>query len=263
MSAGSQSIRFEDGSAYERYMGKWSQTVGEAFLAWLAPQRGLRWLDVGCGNGAFTELLVERCAPGLVRGIDPSEQQLAYACARASLNGAQFLKADAMDLPFPENSFDVAVMPLVIFFVPHPPQGVAEMVRVVGPGGTVAAYAWDMEGGGFPYQVVRTALSELGLPIPTPPSDDASRIEALEGLWADAGLASIETRVITAQRIFPDFDDYWETIRGSPSLGGTLATMTPDTRARLTSLLNERLTKDASGRIHCSARANAVKGVVR
>lgn len=57
------SIRFKDGAAYERYMGKWSQLAGEAFLDWLAPEPGLRWLDVGCGNGAFTEMLVERCAP--------------------------------------------------------------------------------------------------------------------------------------------------------------------------------------------------------
>lgn len=72
-------IRFDDGAAYERYMGKWSQLAGEAFLDWLAPAPGLRWLDVGCGNGAFTEMLAERCAPASVEGIDPSEAQLAYA----------------------------------------------------------------------------------------------------------------------------------------------------------------------------------------
>ena len=55
-----------------------------------------------------------------------------------------------MALPFQDNSFDLAVMALVIFFVPDPAKGVAEMVRVVSPGGTVAAYAWDMAGGGFP-----------------------------------------------------------------------------------------------------------------
>jgi hypothetical protein len=43
-------IRFDDGAAYERYMGKWSQLVGENFLDWLAPGSGLRWLDIGCGN---------------------------------------------------------------------------------------------------------------------------------------------------------------------------------------------------------------------
>ena len=72
-------IRFDDGAAYERYMGVWSRYAGAEFLDWLAPKPGLRWIDVGCGNGAFTEMIVERCAPSAIQGIDPSEAQLAYA----------------------------------------------------------------------------------------------------------------------------------------------------------------------------------------
>ena len=262
MSVENASIRFEDGGAYERYMGVWSQHVGETFLGWLGPQPGLRWLDVGCGNGAFTELVVERCAPGLVRGIDPSEQQLAYARARASLKGGEFVRADAMALPFPDDSFDAAVMPLVIFFVPEPPRGVAEMVRVVSPGGTVCAYAWDMDGGGFPYELVRASMRDLGLAVPTPPSADVSPLAALADLWRTAGLEAIETRAITVQRTYADFDDYWQSVLGGPSVGGKLAATPPETLARLKSLLVERLPADASGRIQCSAQANAVKGRV-
>ena len=70
---------FTDGDAYERFMGRWSRTAGETFLDWLALPPGLRWLDVGCGTGAFTELLIARCAPAMVDGIDPSEDQIAYA----------------------------------------------------------------------------------------------------------------------------------------------------------------------------------------
>src|SRR5258705_6423995 len=113
-------IRFDDGAAYERYMGKWSQLAGETFLDWLAPKSGLRWLDVGCGNGAFTEMLVERCAPVSVDGIDPSEAQLTYARSRAALSVAQFRLGDAMALPFQVDMFDAAVMALCIFFMPHP-----------------------------------------------------------------------------------------------------------------------------------------------
>src|SRR5512143_866671 len=113
-------IRFNDGAAYEPYMGKWSQLVGEAFLEWLAPQPGLRWLDVGCGNGAFTQLIVERCAPASVDGIDPSDAQLDFARARMTAPNATFHRGDAMALPFADDSVDVAVMPLVIFFVPEP-----------------------------------------------------------------------------------------------------------------------------------------------
>src|SRR5258707_2318188 len=142
-------IRFDDGAAYERMMGTWSRLAGEIFLDWLAPLAGLRWIDVGCGNGAFTELIVERCAPAEVQGIDPSEGQLAFARARPAARMAEFREGDAMALPFPEDRFDAAVMALVIFFVPEPAKGVAEMGRGVRQGGTVACYVCDILGGGM------------------------------------------------------------------------------------------------------------------
>lgn len=255
-------IRFDDGSAYERYMGKWSQLAGDTFLDWLAPDRGLRWLDVGCGNGAFTEMLVDRCAPAAVEGVDPAEAMLAYARARHAAGIAQFHRGDAMSLPFPDQRFDAAVMPLVIFFVPAPARGVAEMARVVAPGGTVTAYAWDMPGGGFPYAPLQAEMREMGIAVPQPPSPDASRLDALRDLWTGAGLTAVATREITVQRTFADFDDYWATILGGPSVSAQLAAMTPAEIARLQAGMRARLPADTTGRITCSARANAVTGRV-
>jgi SAM-dependent methyltransferase len=257
---GTDQIRFDNGAAYERYMGKWSQLAGEVFLDWPAPQPGLRWLDVGCGNGAFTEMLVERRAPASVHGIDPSEEQLAFARTRPALRIAQFRQGDAMALPFTDDTFDVAVMPLVIFFVPDPAKGVAEMARVVCTGGAVTAYAWDMPGGGFPYEVLHFEMREMGLPVPTPPNPDASRIEALLDLWTGAGLEIVETRVITVQRTFADFADYWTTVLGGPSVSPILAAMASDDLAVLKTRMKTRLSADADGRITYTAWANAVKG---
>jgi SAM-dependent methyltransferase len=253
-------IRFDDGAAYERYMGTWSQLAGETFLDWLAPQSGLRWLDVGCGNGAFTEMIVSRCAPISVQGIDPSDGQLAFARTRPALRAAQFRQGDAMALPFPADTFDAAVMPLVIFFVPDPAKGVAEMARVVCPGGIVTAYAWDMSGGGFPYAALQAEMRELGVAVPVPPSPGASRMDALQELWTRAGLNAVETREITVRRTFADFDDYWTTIFGGPSVGPQLSAMASGDLARLNARMRARLPADAAGRITCSARANAVKG---
>ena len=56
-------IRFDNGAAYEDFMGKWSRLAGDTFLDWLAPAAGWRWADIGCGNGAFTEMIVQRHAP--------------------------------------------------------------------------------------------------------------------------------------------------------------------------------------------------------
>src|SRR4051794_1483418 len=146
---GTSPIRFEDGAAYERGIGAWSQLAGRQFLDWLAPPPGQRWIDIGCGNGAFTSLILQRCSPSEVQAVDPSAGQLAYASSRPDARGATFLTGDAMALPFEDARFDAAVMALVIFFVPEPRRGVAEMVRVVRPGGLIAAYAWDILNGGF------------------------------------------------------------------------------------------------------------------
>ena len=244
-------------------MGKWSELVGEAFLDWLASDSGLRWLDVGCGNGAFTELLVERCAPVSVQGIDPSEAQLAFARRRPVSRVAQFRQGDAMALPFPDDSFDVAVMALVIFFVPDPARGVAEMARVVSSGGAVTAYAWDMVEGGFPYHSLQSEMRELGVAVPAPASPDASGIEAMQDLWTAAGLADVATREITVQRTFSDFDDYWTTVAGGPSVGPSLAAMASGDLDLLKTRMRARLPAGSGSRITYSARANAVRGSVR
>jgi SAM-dependent methyltransferase len=257
-----QRIRFDDGAGYERMMGRWSQLAGEIFLDWLAPPSGLRWLDVGCGNGAFTELLVERCAPATVHGIDPSEGQLAFARTRSAARVAQFRQGDAMAQPFPDDAFDVAVMALVIFFVPDPAKGVAEMVRVVCPGGTVAAYAWDMLGGGFPLDAMQVEMRALGVTPPLPPSVGASRIDAMRDLWTGAGLEAVETRKITVQRTFADFDDLWTTSHMGASVGPTIAAMASGDFELLKARMRARLPADATGRITYSARANAIKGRV-
>jgi hypothetical protein len=119
-----------------------------------------------------------------------------------------------------------------------------------------------MVGGGFPYQSLRSEMRDLGVTVPVPPSPDSSRIEAMRDLWASAGLDSIQTREITVRRTFADFDDYWESVRGGPSVGPRLEAMTLANIAILQTRLRARLSEDASGRISCDARANAVQGRV-
>ncbi len=255
-------IRFDDGAAYERYMGGWSRLAGEIFLDWLTPVPGLRWIDIGCGNGALTELLVERCAPAEVQGIDPSEAQLAFARARPASRAATFQQGDAMSLPFLQDRFDAAVMGLVIFFVPDPAKGLAEMVRVVCPDGTVATYAWDMLGGGFPLEPIQAEMRAMGLKPVLPPSAGASRIDALRSLWIGAGLDAVETREIAVHRTFADFDDFWTTGLLGASIRPMVAAMASGDVELLKARVRARLPADAAGRITCSARANAVKGRV-
>jgi ubiquinone/menaquinone biosynthesis C-methylase UbiE len=255
-------IRFNDGAAYERMMGLWSQSAGDIFLDWLAPSPGLRWIDVGCGNGAFTERIVARCAPSAIDGVDPSEGQLAFARTRAGARLAQFHQGDALALPFGDRSFDAAVMALVIFFVPDPAKGVAEMARVVRPGGMVAAYAWDILGGGFPAEPIMAELRAMAIPPFLPPSVDAANMDALRALWMNAGLAAVETRQITVERTFTDFDDFWTTNMLSASIAARLADMPPADVDQLKARVRARVPAGSDGRITCGAWANAVKGRV-
>ncbi|MBV8890103.1 MAG: class I SAM-dependent methyltransferase [Alphaproteobacteria bacterium] len=256
-----QQIRFEDGAAYERMMGVWSRSVGEIFLDWVAPQPGLRWIDIGCGNAAFTQLLCERCAPAQVDGIDPSPAQLDYARTRPGVRGARFHEGSAIALPFPDCSFDIAVMALVLFFVPEPAKGVAEMARVTVPGGTIAAYLWDIPGGGLPIAPIYAEMRAMGMNPPMPPSADASRTERLQQLWRDAGLVAVETKRIDVTRTFADFDDYWTVSASGAGPSQIIAEMSPQDAARLKAGVSARLPA-AAGPLTHAAHANAVKGRV-
>jgi ubiquinone/menaquinone biosynthesis C-methylase UbiE len=255
-----QKINFNDGAAYEQMMGIWSRFAGQIFLDWWNPSPGLRWIDIGCGNGAFTELLVERCSPVEVQGIDPSEEQLAFARTRPASRLATFQRGDAMALPFADGSFDAAVMALVLVFVPEPAKGVSEMVRVVRPGGAVATYMWDMLGGGFPLDPIYEEIQAMGIVPLRAPRMDASRMDALRDLWTGAGIEDVQTREITVRRTFANFDDFWITNLKSPVLAPTVAAMQSGDADTLRSRVRARLPTDTDGRITSAARAHAVKG---
>jgi len=258
----SNEIRFTDGSGYERYMGAWSRLAGEQFLEWIAPSPGLRWLDVGCGNGAFTELIVDRCAPASVDGVDPSIDQIEFARTRPAARMARFQIGNATSLPFPNDAFDAAVMPLVISFVPDPAAGVAEMARVVAPGGIVSAYMWDQPDGGLPYGTLIAEMESMGVHVPVPPSVDASRADVMQNLWIAAGLDRVETRSITVRRTFENFEDFWATVQLGPAVSRRLASMSAGQLRQLEDRMRGLLQADASGHISYTARANAVQGRV-
>lgn len=256
-----RTIRFDDGAAYERAMGTWSRLVGEVFLDWLAPAPGLRWADIGCGNGAFTELIAARCAPQAIEGVDPSEGQLAYARTRVTSAGVGFRQGDAMALPFDGAAFDIAAMALVIFFVPDPAKGVAEMARIVRPGGTVAAYAWDMPGGGFPHEATFAAMRTMGMQPPQPPRAEVSRLDALRGLWTSAGLDGVEVREIPATRTFDCFEDFWNASLSSAA-GQIVSKLPAAEAAEIRRRVCASLAPSETAPFTVTARANAIRGRV-
>lgn len=258
-----QETNFTDGASYERYMARWSRAVGEIFLDWVAPPRGARWLDVGCGTGAFTKLVLDRCSPAAVVAVDPSEEQIGFARSEPVGRRAEFRVVDGQSLPFPDGTFDVVVSALVINFIPDRPRATAEMRRVCRPGGMVAGYVWDFTAGRAPGSLVSFGLRQIGVEPPAVPGRDDSRLEVLSSLFAEAGLKDIATRTIDVTVSFPDFNEFWasSTPRFRPA-GKIIASMSEADRQKVMDVVRGKLPAGPDGSVCYSARANAVKARV-
>lgn len=251
------------GELYEPYVGRWSRLVARDFLAWLAMSPDKDWLDVGCGTGALTQVILEVAGPRSVRGIDPSEGFIGYARARTADPRASFTVGDAQQLPAAPASFDVAVAGLVLNFVPQPARAVAEMALAVRPGGVVAAYVWDYAG---KMELMRyfwdaaVTLDPKALEL-----DEGRRFPVcapapLTELFMDGGLPEIEVRAIDIPTRFRDFDDYWSPFLGGqgPAPGYAMA-LNQERRAALRDLIRSRLPVAKDGSISLMARAWAVR----
>jgi SAM-dependent methyltransferase len=252
------------GDAYEAYVGRWSRRVAEAFLTWLEPPAGWRWLDVGCGTGALSAAVLARADPAQVTGVDPSEGFLAEARRRLADARVTFQAGDARSLPLPDDAYDAVASGLAVNFVPEPDRAVAEFVRVLAPGGLAAAYVWDYAEGMEMMKRFWDAAAELD---PTAGELDEGRRfplcrpERLLQLWTDAGLTDVTVRPIDIPTVFADFDDYWRPFLGGQGPAPGYAMSLPaDRRDALRDRLRETLPAGADASIALTARAWAVRG---
>jgi SAM-dependent methyltransferase len=260
------SFRWASGDAYESYVGRWSRPVAVEFLRWLSLEPGARILDVGCGTGALTATVLELADPAEIVGVDPSGAYLEHARAQVSDPRARFEVAGADALPFADEAFDAAVSGLVLNFVADPAQGVAESARVVGPGGTVAAYVWDYAGRMELMRHFWDAAVELD---PAAGAIDEGRLfpicdpAALADLYRSAGLGDVESRVLDVPTVFRDFDDYWSPFLSSDAPApGYAMSLDEERRMALRARIRERLPVGDDGSISLVARACTVRGTV-
>jgi SAM-dependent methyltransferase len=251
------------GDAYERFMGRWSRLVAEEFVRWLGRGTGLRWLDVGCGSGALTSAVAGHCRPRTLLGLERSPGFAATARVVCPAP-ARFAVAEAGDLPVPDGLFDVAVSGLVLNFLPDPDAAVAEAVRAVRPGGTVAAYVWDYADG---MELLRHFWEAAVEVDPASAAlDERTRFplcapEPLSALWTGAGLVGTVVVPITVPTGFAGFDDLWQPfLAGQGPAPGYTAALPPAGRARLRERLRAAVPPGPDGRMRLTARAWAVRG---
>lgn len=256
-------LSFDDSEAYERFIGQWGRAAGALFLAWLEPAPGARWLDVGCGTGLFTELILDRCAPASVIAIDQAPAQIGHARSKPVSKRADFRIGDAQALPFADDTFDVVASALVVNFIPDRLRALSEMRRVAASGSLVASYVWDFAEELSPSGPFRRGLRDVVPELPVLPGAEDSRRSALAALFERAELDAITTRSFEVTVSFPHFDAFWAA--QTPGYAPTtklLAAMTPGDRERVIEAVHARLSPSAEGRIEYRARANAIKARV-
>jgi SAM-dependent methyltransferase len=254
---------FDDAPAYERYMGRWSRVIGEKFLDWLSPPRNARWLDIGCGTGAFSELILAHCAPKALSGIDPSSAQVDFA--RTKLPTADVRVTDSMAVPFADGAFDVVASALVLHFIPDRSLAFAEMKRVACPGGLVGAYTWKRtpDADFAPYAAMLRAFRSIGIEPTRSPTVPEQTPDGLRGSAEAAGFMEVEVTEIEASQSFQDFGEYWQvqTLPVSPIGRAATALDEPD-RARLREAVRQMLPICSNGSITYAARAVAMRARV-
>jgi len=218
--------------SYDRFMGRYSTLLSPqmADLAGVVP--GQRVLDVGCGPGALTAVLVDRVGAARVTAADPSEPFV--EAARLRFPDVDVRRAPAEDLPFEADSFDASIAQLVVHFMTDPVAGLREMRRVTRTGGIVAACVWDHAGGRGPLGVFWEAARQLD-----PAAADESRLagarrDHLGELFEAAGISAVEQSEIGATLRHPSFEEWWEPYtQGVGPAGAHVARLDTKGRERL------------------------------
>jgi SAM-dependent methyltransferase len=255
---------WQAGDSYEQYMGRWSRQVAPRFLDWLSLPGGLDWLDVGCGTGALSSVIVAQCKPNSLFSIDPSDGFLSQAQANLPDRRATFALGDAQALPLDDASKDVVVSALVLNFVADRTRALTEMKRVARIGGTIGFYVWDYPGGGVEFMHAfwraASALDPAAADLTEDQRFPFCTRDGLIDLAKRAGLASVAFTSIEVATVFSDFEDYWRPFTlGAGPAPGYCVSLAPAARQRLKQKLQEDLSAHADGSIHFKARALAVR----
>ena len=249
-------------NAYDRFVGRYSPQLADGLCNLAGIEPGMRALDVGAGPGALAAELARRLGPANVVAVEPSER-FAQAC-RARVPGAEVVQAGAEALPLPDEGFDAVLSQLVLNFVPDARAAAAEMLRVLRPGGVLAACVWDYSGGMPLLQAFWAAAREVAPEAAAQQDEGRNMRWCREGelavLWEELGLRDVRATVLRAHASYEGFDDLWGPLEaGVGPAGAFTAACGPAERAALREALRRNLAVDENP-FELAARAWAVAG---
>jgi SAM-dependent methyltransferase len=217
------------GSAYDRFMGRYSMPLAALFADAAAVGGGQRVLDVGCGPGALTRVLVDRLGAASVAACDPSPP-FVEECANR-LPGVEVRLGRAEQIPFDDGEFDAALAQLVLHFVSDPPAGVGEMRRTVRSGGVVGACVWDFADG---MEMLRHFWNAALALDPEAPTEARTlrfgRPGEIVELFRAEGLVEVAESELTVSSTYRDFEELWSSVLEGIGPAGAFALSLPADR---------------------------------
>jgi ubiquinone/menaquinone biosynthesis C-methylase UbiE len=238
------SFQVHDAAGYEQLMGRWSRKLAPLFIDFAGIAEGERILDVGCGTGSLTFALAKAAGPAEITAIDYSPVFVEAAKRQNSDPRITIRQADACDLAFDDGAFDRALALLVLHFVPDAGKAVAEMRRVVRPGGIVAAAVWDHLGGmpGMRMMVdTVAALSEGGRQLRARYCfQPMMQPGEMKRTFVEQGLEEVAETELMIRMDYRDFDDYWAPIAaGEGPLGKYMTTLSEAERKQVDAAMRD------------------------
>ena len=180
-------------------------------------RKGFRVLDLGCGTGYPALLIAEAVGSnGEVIGLDLAEDMLAVArqkAGRFGMTNVRFQQADITALPFEDHYFDAVTSRFCLMFLPEIPKAVAEITRVLKPGGYMAAAVWSDPSKNPFIQIPMDVLSTLA-DLPKPPSDSPGIFRLanpgeLMGIFQRGGLEGLSDEEVLAENPYTSSEEYF------------------------------------------------------
>ncbi|MGI9384770.1 MAG: class I SAM-dependent methyltransferase [Methyloligellaceae bacterium] len=204
----------------ERAVSFWSR-YGQRTVDRLALTQGSHVLDVGCGSGASALPAAAAVGPeGRVVGVDVADALLELGRRKAHQRGLRnvtFRTGQMEDLGYPDAQFDAVVCVFTIFFAERMEQQVAELWRLVRPGGKLAITTWGpsmMEpGSGFLWQSVKRERPDLHVAFN--PWDRITDPEAVRRLLREGGVPNAEIEAEDGRQPLRTPEDWWTIVLGS------------------------------------------------